>query len=424
MHKPSRRHPSRRQSSRRLNGWLAATGLATVLALGMSSGALAAGSVTVGLSTGLSGPAAEIGQTGRNGVAMAIDELNAHGGLLGKHVKLVTADGKLSPATGTANVRQMILSDKAVAIFGPLTSAVGIAEETVAAQYKIPYFIFTSNDVKMTTTDFTKYAFQVVPNTVMEPRAVAAYLAEKVGKKPITLATITPNYSFGRDTVAAFIKALQDDGVKVTVKAQETPQLGTKQYTSYIPVLMATKADYTFMGQYDGDLIALTKQAKGFGFFKQTHAMGLYNRAELMALPGQVPAGVIAWDRAPFWAMKAPGMAKFNADYHKKYHEWPAAWAILGYTAVETWVDGVKKAKSFDSDKVVDALSGATVDTIRGPIKLRACDHQGDVAEYVGTVASKIDPKYGFQIYDHTVAVPASKTMLTCAEATALQPHH
>ncbi len=402
------------------SAWLAALFGASMLA--GAPAASAQDTVNIGISTALSGPIAELGQTGVRGIEMAADAINASGGLLGKKIKVLTADSNLSPATGTSNVRGMILSDHAVAIFGPVSSAVAAAEETVVGQYKIPYFAFTSNDVKLTTSDFTKYIFQVVPNTVMEPRAIAAYLAKQVGDKPITLDTITPNYSFGRDTVTAFIKALQDDGVKVTVKAQETPQLGATQYTSYIAALLAAPADYTFIGEYGGDLITFTKQAKGFGFFDHTKAMAAYDRAQLKALAGQVPAGTIAWDRAPFWAMQGPGMDKFIADYHKKYDEWPAAWSILGYTAVQTWAHGVEKAKSFDGDKVAAALSGATVQTIRGPITLRACDHQGDVAEYLGPVAAKIDAKYGFQIYDPTESVPASKTMLTCNEAKAQQP--
>ncbi|MGH6681827.1 MAG: ABC transporter substrate-binding protein, partial [Bradyrhizobium sp.] len=357
----------------------ALAGITVGTMLGGMLSADAQDTVTIGQSTTLSGPIAELGVTGVNGIQMAVDAINASGGLLGKHVKLVTADDHLSPATGTSNIRNMSLSDKAVAIFGPVASSVGVAEATVAGQYKTPYFTFTSNDIKMTTTNFTKYTFQLVPNTVMEPRAIAKFLAAKVGKKPITISTITPNYSFGRDTVDAFLKALKADGVKYTVKAQQTPPLGATQYTSYIATLLASPADYTFIGEYGGDLITLTKQAKGFGFFKKTNAMGFYDRAQLKALAGQVPAGIIAWDRAPFWAMKGPGMQKFIDGYHKKYNEWPSAWAILGYASVQAWADGVKKAGSFSADKVVAALSGATEQVIYGPVTLRACDHQADV---------------------------------------------
>jgi|GEM_PF-169781 branched-chain amino acid transport system substrate-binding protein len=400
-----------------------ATGLAAALVLAGSLTARA-GEVTVGQSTSLSGSIAQLGITGQRGITMALDKINAEGGLLGQKVRLVVADDGMTPANGTTNARQMILSDHIKALFGPVSSAVGAAEETLAAQYRIPYFLFTSNDVRMTTQVFTPYVFQVVPNTVMEPRAVARYLAELVGKKPITVAVITPNYSFGRDSADSFIAALKAYGVDVKVLTQQFPKLGETDYTPYIPPLVAAHADYVFVGQYGGDLITFTKQALGFGLFKVSTVVGQYGRQVLTALAGQVPAGTIAFDRAPYWAMEGEGVKRFTEAYHTRFHEWPSAWAILGYTAVETWAAGVKKAGDFDGDKLVTALSGATVQTIRGPITLRACDHQGNVAEYVGRVSREVDPRYGQQIYTDVKAIPGEETMLTCEEAQKLQPRH
>jgi|BEDMetMinimDraft_2_1075160.scaffolds.fasta_scaffold02249_4 branched-chain amino acid transport system substrate-binding protein len=405
-------------------GYWGRKGAAFCAALLLGAGAAAAQEITVGQSTSLSGSIAQLGITGRRGLEMALEKINAEGGLLGQKVRLVVADDAMTPANGTTNVRQMILSDHIKALFGPVSSAVGAAEETLAAQYHIPYFLFTANDVRMTTQVFTPYAFQVVPNTVMEPRAAARYLAELVGKKPITLAIITPNYSFGRDSADSFVAALKADGVDVKVLTQQFPKLGETDYTPYIPPLVSAHADYTFVGQYGGDLITFTKQALGFGLFKATTVVGQYGRQVLTALAGQVPAGTIAFDRAPYWAMEGEGVKRFTEDYHQRFNEWPSAWAILSYTAVETWAAGVKKAGSFDGDKVAAALSGATVETIRGPITLRACDHQGNVAEYVGRVSAEIDPRYGQQIYTDVKAIPGEETMLTCEEAVKLQPKH
>lgn len=398
--------------------------LAWLATLVLSVGTACAGEVAVGLSTSLSGSIAQLGITGRRGIEMALESINAKGGLLNQTVRLATADDSMSPASGTTNARQMVLSNHIVALFGPVSSAVGAAEETIAAQYHIPYILFTSNDVRMTTQGFTPYVFQVVPNTVMEPRAAARYVADLVGPKAITVAIITPNYSFGRDSADTFIAALKADGVSVKVLAQQFPKLGETDYTPYIPPIVAAHADYTFVGQYGGDLVTFTKQALGFGLFKNTTVVAQFGRQTLTALLGQVPGGTVAFDRAPYWAMEGAGLKSFVEDYHKRFNEWPSAWAILGYTAVETWADGVKRAGDFGGDKVVAALSGATVQTIRGPISLRACDHQGNVAEYVGKVSAEADPRFGQQIYTDTKAIPGEAVMLTCAEAQALQPKH
>jgi branched-chain amino acid transport system substrate-binding protein len=406
-------------------------GLAVIMAAmltgsGGSARAIAAETVAVALSTTLSGSIAELGRTGLRGIAMALEQINAQGGLLGKQIRLVSADDGAFPANGVSNVRHMILVDKAVAVFGPATSAVGTAVETVAGQYRLPVFFHMANDIQITTSNFTKYAFELVPNTVMEPRAIAYYFAEnvapKAGGKRIKIATITPNYSYGRDTVEVFLKTLKELKVDFEVAAQEFPQLGATDYTSYISALLAAHPDYVFAAIFGGDLITFTKQARGFNLEKQMKILGFYDQVALRVLGKDSPEGAIAWNRAPFWTENGPGFAKFLADYRARFHDAPSPWAITGYSAAQIWAYGVKKAGSFESDKVVAALSGATVPTIRGDITLRACDHQGEVPEFIGRVSAQTDPRYGQPIYSETVAVPASKTMLTCAEAQKRQP--
>jgi len=413
--------------SQALRGMVIAAALAAlVVAPAMVGPAAAEDVVTIGVSTTLSGSIAELGQTGLRGIQMAVDKLNSTAGILNKQIKVVSADDGASPANGASNVRHMILADKAVAIFGPVSSAVGTAEETVAGQYKTLFFAFTSNDIKITTTNFNKYAFQVVPNTVMEPRAIAYYFAEnvapKTGGKKLKIATITPNYSYGRDTVEVFLKTLRELRVNFEVVAQELPQLGATDYTSYISALLAAHPDYVFAAIFGGDLITFTKQAQGFNFFKQTRIVGFYDQVALRVLGADSPEGAIGWNRAPFWAENGPGFSEFLADYRAKFHDAPSPWAITGYSAVQVWAYGVRKAGSFDADKVVAALSGATVPTIRGEITLRACDHQAEVPEFIGPVSAKIDPQYGQPIYSHTVIVAADKTMLTCTQAKSRQP--
>ena len=114
-------------------------------------------------------------------------------------------------------------------------------------------------------------------------------------------------------------------------------------------------------------------------------------------------------------------MEAFNRAYYAKYKDWPSAWAIMAYTAGQAWAYGVRKAASFDSDKVAAALGGATVPTIRGPLTLRACDHQANVPEYVGVVADAPDPRYGYPIWSQTEEIAASKLMLTCEEVEKLR---
>lgn len=397
----------------------------TLSACGVAGGSgSSGGTVTVGESTSLSGSIANLGQTGLQGLQLAIDDINAKGGLLGKKVKVVSADDNITPATGASNARSMITRDHAVALFGPVASSIASAEEQVAAQYRVPIFFHTSNDVSLMTETFTPYAFQDVPNTMMEPRAVADYLAQKVGSKKITIATFAPDYSFGHDTVDGFLQALKDLHVNYQLVKQEFPPLGASDISSYLSALVSAHPQYVFNAQYGGDLVAFTKQASSFGFFNHTKVIAMYAYAPLDALGSNAPAGAIGFDRAPFWAIDTPGMSTFVKSFKAKFGKYPTEWAILAYASAQEWAYGVKKAGSFDAAKVSKALPGATVPSIIGPMKIRACDHQAEVPEYVGTLSASGDPSYGgMHLYNKPVFVaPFDKIALTCAQATAQQP--
>ena len=419
------------KKTRRTRSYLTALSVAALAATAVtaaagSAGASSGGTVTVGESTTLSGSIAELGQTGLQGVQFAINSINAHGGLLGKKIKVVSADDAATPATGASNARNFILNDHAVAMFGPIVSSVASAEEPVVTQYKVPIFFYISNDVALLTTDYTPYAFQVVPNTVMEPRAAADYLAHLVGKKQITIGTFAPNYSFGTSTVAGFIQALKDLHVNYKLVNQQFPPLEATNIAPYLSALVAAHPQYVFNAQFGGDLVTFSKQAAQYGFFKHTKVIAMYSRYPLQTLGASAPAGAIGFDRAPFWAlgstgMNGTGMAAFINSFKAKYGQYPSAWAIMGYSAVQTWAYGVKKAGTFAGAKVSAALSGANVPTIRGTLNLRACDHQANVPEYVGTVSAKTNAKYHLRLWNSVFVAQAKDIMLTCAQSKKLR---
>lgn len=411
---------------------------AIVLAVAIAAGlALAAGSsaepqreskqqfrgfLNIGISTSLSGSSATLGQGGLQGIHLAVEEINRKGGLLRKEIKIISADDNATPATGASNVRSMILEKKISALFGPVSSAVAAAELELAGQYKVPTFLHTSNDITLMTKRFTPYAFQLVPNTVMEPRAIAAFLKLKVKDRQLNIATFAPDYVFGRNSVGNFVQALKDLKVNHNVINQQWPALGAPNIAPQLSSLISSKPELTFNMQFGGDLVNFTNQASGYGFFKNTRMIGMYALDALKALGDSAPSYAIAFARAPFWGYKNPEMKTFVARYKKRFGAYPNEWAIMSYSAVETWAAAVQKTKSLNGDKVSKALEGTTVPTIRGRIKIRACDHQAEVPEFVGTIAPKADKTVGHKLWNPEVIVAQpAKTMITCQESLALR---
>jgi len=385
---------------------------ATLLAAGCASsspGSPASSPVTIGVATTLSGAFGAYGVAGLDGIKLAVQDIDSHGGLLGRQVNVASGDDQVDPATGETVTRNLILHDHVAALFGSVSSAVGAAQEQLAGQYKVPIFFHLANDVGLTTTTFNQYAFEFSPNTDMEPAAAALYFAKVIGHKSARIATITPDYSFGLDTVSAFLADLKKDGVTYTVTDKQTPALGASSFTSQIAALLATNPQYVFAGQYGSDLVTLTKQGLGLGLFSKTVVGGMYDIQVLAALGAQAPAGAIAWDRDPFWTQDSGVMQNFVSSYKAAYHTYPSEFAVIGYSAVQAWAWAVKQAGTFDAGQVSAKLGGSTVPTIRGNVTIRACDHQAEVPEWVGTIASAPDPKYGTTLWgpDVLTAQPA-----------------
>lgn len=401
-------------------GLLAATSACSGAA---ASGGGSGGDVTIGESTTLSGSIASLGQTSLQGVQLAVADLNKHGGVLGKKVKVVSADDAATPATGVSNVRTMIDGDHASAIFGPVASSVAAAEEQVTNAQHIPIFFHVSNDIGLTTTGFDKYVFQNVPNTVMEPRAVADYLARQFQGKQVSIATFAPNYSFGTDTVAAFVQALKDLHVNFKLVKQEFPPLGATDISSYLAAITAAHPQYVFNAQFGGDLVTFTKQAQSYGLFSQTKVIAMYDYSVLQSLGSAAPAGSIGFDRAPFWTIDNSAMRSFVNEFKAKYGDYPSEWAILGYASVQQWAWGVNQAKSFSGDAVSAALSGKSVPTILGDQQIRACDHQTQLPEYVGEVSAQPNSQYGGVHLWNTQSfeAPFSQISYSCSQMTSMR---
>lgn len=373
-------------------------------------------SVNVGVASTLSGTFASLGTPGLDGIKLEINQLNQSGGLLGKKLDLVTADDQIDPSTGSTVTRNLILNQHVVALFGSVSSAVALAQEQLATQYKVPIFFHIANDIGLTTTHFSKDAFEISPNTDMEPAAAALAFAQAIGKgHSVKIATITPDYSFGLDTVKAFLQDLKKDGVSYTVTTQQTPQLGATSFTSNVAAILSSHPQYVFSGQYGGDLVTLTKQAQGLGLFKKAKVGAMYDLDALKALGSQAPAGSIAWDRAAFWAEPSSSMKTFVDQYKSTFGTYPDEWAINGYVAAQTWAYAVKKAGSFNVDKIGSALSGATVPTARGAVLIRSCDHQAEVKENTGIVGGTSDPTYGTRLWSKVSTPSISQILDPCA---------
>jgi len=192
---------------------------------------------------------------------------------------------------------------------------------------------------------------------------------------------------------------------------EDYPKLGATDYSAYINKIQAAKPEIVYSAEFGGDLITILTQGKGVLTGGTSKFMGLFDVDTLRTLGASAPIGAYGYERAPYFAIKNSAMDKFVKAYQDRYNVPPSDWAVMAYDAFTLWVDGVKKAGSFDGDKVSQAMSGMTFDSTRGPLTVRALDHQVDCAEYEGTVAT--DPSVAFPIFSGITAIPGKDIRLT-----------
>src|SRR5260370_32565021 len=144
-----------------------------------------------------------------------------------------------------------------------------------------------------------------------------------------------------------------------------------------------------YSAEFAGDLITFLTQSKSAGLLGKADSpklFGLFVVATLRTLGATAPTGAYGYGRAPFFAIKTSQMDQFVKDFKDRYNIPPSDWAVMAYDAFTAWAEGVKKANSFDGDKVSKAMSGLSFASTRGPVTLPPLDHQAKVSEYEGVL--------------------------------------
>ncbi|MGN6464750.1 MAG: ABC transporter substrate-binding protein [Rhizobiaceae bacterium] len=336
--------------------------------------------IKIGLTTDLTGIAAAYATAQVNSVKMAIEEINAAGGIKGRKLELLVRDSQLKPALGASLTRDLIVRDKVDYFIGPDASSVGVAVSGVAKQYKKVVVMTIPNTPRLTGELFHKYFFTIVPSGTMLARA----MAEGIGKDNNKIAFIGGDYEASHQAIQYFTDWLAKVNPNAKVTDTQWPKLGEQDFTPYITQILSSKPDIVFSYLWGADLIAFIKQAKPYGLFDKTKFATLLFLDDLKALGNDMPDGVIGQMYAPPFGTNSPVMSEFIKKYQAKYNTFPSDWAVMGYDGMRILADGIKNASSMDSDAVADAIEKLKFDGLQGPLAFRAVDHQANVPSFLG----------------------------------------
>jgi branched-chain amino acid transport system substrate-binding protein len=355
----------------------------------------------LGVALGLSGTGAPYSREALEAIQIAVDEINAQGGFLGKHpIKLFTKDTQTKPDIAAAVVKDLIHKEHVQAVIGTYSSACALAIKPICRENRILHIATVSNSEAITKIDFSPYTYSVVPNTYMMAKGLArgvAKLAKEKGWK--NYVTIASDYAWGRSSQENQVALLKQIAPDLRLVAAYWPRLGQTRFNSFVVAIMAQKPDFVLATIAGTDNALWMRDAREYRFFKEIeNPGGLISVSELISQARSIRRGLYGRCRAPFFAhMNVPMMAGFVENYRARHDRYPTDWAVMSYDGVYALKQGIEKAGTIATDRVKEAMKGLPIDTTRGRLYFREIDNQLNSSAYFGRVAD--DPQYPFPIY-------------------------
>jgi len=338
------------------------------------------------------------------GAKLAIEQMNAKGGILGRQVELLVEDSANDVGTGVQKARKLIERDQVNFIIGDVNSGIAQAIAQVTNE-KVLHIVSGGHTDTITGSDCKWNVYRVCNTTRMEANSVSDLLFNKYGKK---WHFITPDYAFGHTLQQACLDNLKKLGGTIT--GNELTPLGTTDFSAYLIKARAANPDVLILLVQGSDMINCLKQIVQFGINKQIHVAGTQQELEsLEGLPPEARIGIWMFE----WYWKQPGVPsvdKFVADIRKvNGGKVPTARHWFGYTSAMTFALVANQEKSIDSLRLAKALGNFELppDVKLQPNKCyyRAGDHQLMTSAFVGSAQSdgKDDPEDLFRV-DQVVA--------------------
>jgi branched-chain amino acid transport system substrate-binding protein len=388
--------------------------LAGALLVSWPLAAGAAGTIKIGFPIPLSGPVAVYGQPVLQGAQLAVSEINAKGGVLGRKLELVVRDSKANADEAVRVSRELIIKDGVDFLVGTVTSAEAPAVSTVAKENQIVFIAPVAESTILTSPqNIHPYVFRTNSNTDVEGLASAIMMSRWKNVK--TVATIGPDYAYGRDLIAAFIADLKKLRPDIQIVDQQWPKLGEPDFTSFITAQMGKKPDAVDCVLFAGDFVTFTKEATPLGYFRMidnrmVDSAAVGNVEEARALGTDYPYGIVANTEDPVvWlgGNEPPAHARYIAALRRFSHEkYPPSFAIQGYITINALADGIRKAGSTSSDAVSKALIGMTFDTPVGKRTFSVKSHETFQPEFYGVMIR--DAAYPFAVMKNPELLPKS----------------
>ena len=342
----------------KLMSWMA--GAAVTLSF---AGAASAQNIVIGVSTAQTGPAAVASEWEIWGVNLAIEEINAAGGVLGRKLEVLVMDNKCNPSEAV-NVANKLVEAKVVAIEGAHCSSGHLASMKIIQDAKIPMITGIASNPQITTLSGkggNDYAFRISASDASMMQALGIYLGSK---KPFkTVAILAEDSDFGRGGADAFKAVAEKAGVQI-VSTDIHPQ-NTPDFTSILTRLQQRRPDAIATFQLGGDSVNFLRQAMQIGVrIPYTGRVEIGGRNQPIIEAGGMEKSISAWQYSAL--ADSPQNKAFAEKIKAKHNAEPYLQTWAGYDCIRVLAQAIKEANSTDGTKIKDAMKGMSFTNVMG----------------------------------------------------------
>ncbi|MFL5036336.1 MAG: ABC transporter substrate-binding protein [Microvirga sp.] len=324
----------------------------------------------------------------RNAMQLALEEINAKGGVLGgRRLEFIFRDDGGTTGDATRVAEELVTRENVSMLAGTFLSNIGLAVADYANQLKVMFLASEPLSDAVTMAQGNRYTFRVRPSTFMQTKM----LVEAVkGKTVDRWAIVAPNYEYGQSAAANFKRLIKEANPKAEIVVEQYPALGKLDAGATVNALAQGKPDGIFNVLFGADLTPFVREGNSRGLFEgRTVASLLTGEPEyLLPLGEETPEGWITTGY-PWEQLTEPKHKAFVDAYRAKFNDTPRLGSLLGYVVVHMTKDLIEKAGGTDTEKLIATFEDMKFDTVIGPVAMRGIDHQSTHGAWVGETTLK-----------------------------------
>ena len=372
-----------------------------------SAQAQAGGTIKIGLPAALTGPLGTVGQQGKRAAEFYAKVQNAKGGILGRKIELLIEDTAGNPANCVRKAQEMVERQGVKIFTGLVLSSEALAVVPKLAEWDAIFVSGINGDGRLTADSFVPNFFRANISGPMGARAVSLYLREAKIKSVYALGM---DYAWGHNSVQVFEDEMKR--ANKTFVGKVFSPTGTKDYSTYITKIRQSGADACYLVLQGDDNNAFLSQSRQYGLPDKVALLTeIVDLASIKAV-GDASLDLIGSSRYSF-TYDNPKNKEF-VELWRKEHDGALPDTFEGemWQAMQAIQLGIEKANSADAAPLRTALETVELDSIKGKIKFRACDHQASQQGFMVKVVKK--DGYDTPIPEVIATFPGDRTTPGC----------